>query len=157
MLGRSLECPSHKYKWSCVSHFWRCKAISRNIVVFQERQFLRYFCGNQWQYTINVKTPLTRRREKCLLNCRIWVSAGIGVRKIDDGWSPVASFTNNGLTFIPAWISNHTPSKVWNEITYPFLNQFYNGCYYLSMLGLKLIYVNKRGHMDIKKTCNSDR
>ena len=30
-----------------------------------------------------------------------------------------------GLTLIPAWISNHTPGKVWDEITYPFLN--FNG------------------------------
>ena len=27
---------------------------------------------------------------------------------------------------LPAWISNYMPSKVWNEITYPFLN--FNGC-----------------------------
>ena len=50
--------------------------------------------------------------------------------------------------------------KIWDENTYPFLNfkglhswslgmdkQFrpilYNGCYYLSMLGLKLIHVSK--------------
>ena len=26
------------------------------------------------------------------------------------------------LTLIPAWMSNHMPSKVWDEITYPFLN-----------------------------------
>ena len=48
-------------------------------------------------------------------------------------------------TFNPAWINNHMPSKVWNEITYPFPNlidctislfgmdtsfrsTFYNGC-----------------------------
>ena len=30
-----------------------------------------------------------------------------------------------GLTLIPAWISNHRPSEVWDEITYPFLN--FNG------------------------------
>ena len=66
-------------------------------------------------------------------------------------------FYKHGLTWIPSWISNHTPSKVWDEITYPFLNfngatvevlQFlptlYNGCNYLSMLGLKLIHVSKR-------------
>ena len=29
------------------------------------------------------------------------------------------------LTLIPAWISNHMLSKVWDEITYPFLN--FNG------------------------------
>ena len=34
-------------------------------------------------------------------------------------------FYLHGLTLIPAWISNHMPSKVWDEITYPFLN--FNG------------------------------
>ena len=32
---------------------------------------------------------------------------------------PVAPF---GLTLIPACLSNHIPSKVWDEITYPFVN-----------------------------------
>ena len=36
------------------------------------------------------------------------------------------SFSWHGLTLIPAWISNHMPSKAWYEITYPFLN--FNGC-----------------------------
>ena len=66
------------------------------------------------------------------------------------------------LTLITAWISNHLPSKVWDEITYPFSNfqwlhhwsldmdkQFhpthYNGCNYLSMPGFKLYHVSKRG------------
>ena len=56
-----------------------------------------------------------------------------------------------------AWISNHMPSKVRDEITYPFPNfsevwewirdfiSLYNGCNYLSMLGLELIHVSKRG------------
>ena len=34
-------------------------------------------------------------------------------------------FYSHGLTLIPAWISNHMPGKVWDEITYPFLN--FNG------------------------------
>ena len=33
---------------------------------------------------------------------------------------------NMVLTLIPAWISNHMPSKVQDEITYPFPN--FNGC-----------------------------
>ena len=54
------------------------------------------------------------------------------------------------------------PSKVWGEITYPFPNfngctvelwewisnsisPFYDGCNYLSMMGLKFNYINKRG------------
>ena len=35
-------------------------------------------------------------------------------------------FYKHGLTLIPAWISNHIHYKVWDEITYPFLN--FNGC-----------------------------
>ena len=69
-------------------------------------------------------------------------------------------FYQHGLTLIPAWISNHIPSKVWDEIAYPFPNfngrtldvwelisnfTLCNGCNHLSMLGLKLIHVNIRG------------
>ena len=78
------------------------------------------------------------------------------------GLSPGGPFTNNGSTLIPAWISNNMPSKMWDEITYSYPN--FNGCTvevweldkwfhltlyntwnYLSMLGLKLIQVSKRG------------
>ena len=65
-----------------------------------------------------------------------------------------------GSTLIPAWISNHMRSKVWDKITYPLPNfigatvevwewikkfhpTHYNGCNYLSMLGSKLIHVTK--------------
>ena len=34
--------------------------------------------------------------------------------------------SQHGLSLIPAWISNHMPSKVWDEITYPFPKR--NGC-----------------------------
>ena len=34
-------------------------------------------------------------------------------------------FYLHGLTLIPAWISNYDHYKVWDEITYPFLN--FNG------------------------------
>ena len=37
-------------------------------------------------------------------------------------WGP---FYLHGLTLIPAWIINHMPGKVWDEITYPFIN--FNG------------------------------
>ena len=36
------------------------------------------------------------------------------------------TFYLHGLILIPAWISNHTPNKVWGEITYLFPN--FNGC-----------------------------
>ena len=31
-------------------------------------------------------------------------------------------FHYHGLTLIPVWISNHTLSKLWDEIIYPFPN-----------------------------------
>ena len=39
-----------------------------------------------------------------------------------DSWAP---FYWDGLILMPARISNHMPSKVWYEITYPFPN--FNG------------------------------
>ena len=38
---------------------------------------------------------------------------------------PSGPFYQHGLTLIPAWISNYMANKVWDEITYPFLN--FNG------------------------------
>ena len=43
-------------------------------------------------------------------------------------WSGIyicSPFYYHGLTLIPACISNYMPSKVWDEITNPFLN--FNG------------------------------
>ena len=57
----------------------------------------------------------------------------------------------HALTLIPAWMNNHMPSKVYDEITNPFPNFnvynlkvcewipnfiIYNGCIYLSVMGL---------------------
>ena len=61
-------------------------------------------------------------------------------------WSPLLQL---GSTLIPAWISNHMPSKVWNEITYLFQNwEFhpirYNGFNYSCRVLLKLIQVSQR-------------
>ena len=54
--------------------------------------------------------------------------------------TPVAPFTNMVLTLIPVGISNHTPSKIWDEITYPFLN--FN---YLSIPKLQRLQRRKLG------------
>ena len=35
---------------------------------------------------------------------------------------PRGPFYQHGLILIPAWICNHMPSEVWDEITYPFPN-----------------------------------
>ena len=75
-------------------------------------------------------------------------------------WGPL---TNMDWLKIPAWTNIHVRNKVRGEITYQFpnfigcavevwerMNNFttlYNGCNYLSVLGLKLIYISKRGHL----------
>ena len=38
------------------------------------------------------------------------------------GGPPMICFYLHGLTLIPAWINNDIHYKVWDEITYPFLN-----------------------------------
>ena len=100
--------------------------------------------------------------EKC--NCNITEVAEVFTSKPPRPYNmhKSSSFYWYGLTFIPAWISNHMSSKVWDKITYPFLNfndctrwglgmdkQFhpaiYNRCNYLSMCGLKLYHVSERG------------
>ena len=35
---------------------------------------------------------------------------------------PVDPFTNMGFNFNPTWISFDMPSKLWDEVTYPFPN-----------------------------------
>ena len=76
--------------------------------------------------------------------------------------SPGPLFTNRNwfkIPAFPAWKRNHIPNKLWEEITYPssnfngwsaedleWISKFillYDRCNYLSMLGLKLIHVDK--------------
>ena len=44
---------------------------------------------------------------------------------VDPSSTTSGPFYLHGLTLILAWISNHMASKMWDEITYPFLN--FNG------------------------------
>ena len=70
-----------------------------------------------------------------------------------------------GFTLIQACISNHMPSRVWDELNCPFphvngctvevwewirnfISHFKNGCDYLSGLELKLIHVRNKGSGD---------
>ena len=77
-------------------------------------------------------------------------------------WDISGPFYWHGLTLIPAWIKNHLPSinVGWNYLSIPKLQRlhrwslgmdklclptFYNGCVYLSTVGLKLNHGSKRG------------
>ena len=74
----------------------------------------------------------------------------------DIGWS---TFINSSPTYwvrYPAWVSNHIPYIVWDEINCPFPNvaedwTLYWACDYLSMPGLKLIHISKRGSLSQEK------
>ena len=55
-----------------------------------------------------------------------------------DAWGP---FYWHGLTLIPTGISNHMPSEVWDEITYPFPN--FSGSNYGPMSELMLKIMSK--------------
>ena len=82
-------------------------------------------------------------------------------RNMLSGTGARCPFYWRGWTLIPAWIRNHMSSKVCDEIVYPFPNfkvevwewindsiiHFIMGvqCNHLSMVGLKLNHVNKRG------------
>ena len=72
-------------------------------------------------------------------------------------WDILGPFYLHSLTLIPTWINNHMPRKVGDGITHPIPNfhclsfginkelHSYNGCNCLSMMGLKLNHVSKRG------------
>ena len=91
-------------------------------------------------------------------------------------WGP---FYWHDLTLIPVWIGNHMPSKVWDEIIFPFPNSncctvevwkwisnFTHALYWMRLLihaGVKVIWVSKMGHCtqnalaystELKKTQN---
>ena len=54
--------------------------------------------------------------------------------------------TNMEVLHIPAWIRNHMPDKVWDEITYPF--SIYNG------VTVELLRVDKLFHPTHYNVCN---
>ena len=80
-------------------------------------------------------------------------------RKLD----AMGLLNSHGWTWIPAWISNHTPNGLWGEIGYPFPNfngetiefwewisnsilHFILDVFAYPFREFKLIHVNKRGH-----------
>ena len=84
-------------------------------------------CLKSLEYGRQLVTPNTTKIFKSHITGPLW-----GEFPRTDGFThtghvmqkaiPLAPFT----TLIPAWISDHMPSKVCDEITYPFLN--FNGC-----------------------------
>ena len=57
------------------------------------------------------------------VNSGIYENSHWKLEKVNYIYGP---FYQHGLTLISAWISNHMPGEMWDEITYPSLN--FNGC-----------------------------
>ena len=64
----------------------------------------------------------------CMINERMYIIREICFINISGAETETFQdpFYKHRLTFIPSWINNHIPSKVWDEITYAFPN--FNGC-----------------------------
>ena len=80
---------------------------------------LNWISPRKYKY-IFVYSTISRHRDAKLKTetCLPYV---INIVTIDDLWPLLLTW----LTSIPAWISNHMLNKVWDEITYPYLN--FNG------------------------------
>ena len=102
--------------------YWLCvKATTSNVIVFGECGKLppsMYWHAHVLCYLHRLKKAATSEDLKSVFNTLYDLKI-----QVSRTWAP---YYLHVLTLIPAWISNHTPSKVWDEITYPFLN--FNGC-----------------------------
>ena len=122
------------------------------MILLENIFYINYFVLS---YSIDVVSTFSYK--KCLTFVSMGVREMTGYDVIP-GMRPLL----HGLDVIPAWIYNHRPSKVWDEITYPFQN--FNGCAVefwewisnfiphmimnvitSSMLGFKLNHVSKGG------------
>ena len=100
------------------------------------------------QIYVSSKRPMA---EKKLINLNIAFNFRMIYRQIIQ-YDPICPLYSNGLALTLTWISNHIHYKViWKYLSVPnfncaavsnFISHFAD---YLSMLGIKLIYVNKRG------------
>ena len=55
-----------------------------------------------------------------------------------DFWGTMGHFYKDGLTLIPSWISDHTPGKILDDITFPRRN--YNEDFWLNNLFYHTLY-----------------
>ena len=75
------------------------------------------FTGHRW-----IPRTKDQQRGKCFhLMTSSWTDCVLNYCEETDR----DPFKSNGLTWFPAWKNNYMPSKMWNEITYPFPN--FNG------------------------------
>ena len=96
---------------------------------FLSTGLINYSCSARHKVSVKMSTLRDSnnswRRQWGIMVCSDWKTNIVIIRIVP----PVTTrgpFFWHGLTLIPAWIRNHKPSKVWDEITNPFPN--FNGC-----------------------------
>ena len=93
----------------------------------RKRPFICYYMTSLWSYSVVPKETCTIFISLALLwyrLCRRWWHRGCHNDKLQCHWRLRSS--SHILTLFSAWISNHMPSKVWDEVTY--LSPNFNGC-----------------------------
>ena len=103
----------HGLDRSLIKHTWWCHGVPWQA---SYNEYLR----ERW--SSYYKTPLQPVWRDYLHLTEI----AMNQRSLPSGLNPSCQFYLHGLSLIPAWISNYIHYKVWDEITYPFLN--FNGC-----------------------------
>ena len=95
--------------------FWKNKNIF--VFIILNNEMVDHWNPHSWKTRLPVSCLVNAMAaDDLVMQAANW---GNGVHDID------LALPEHGLTLIPAWISNHMPGKVWDEITYPFLN--FNG------------------------------
>ena len=123
--------PSWRLISVCLSYFrWMCESFR----VFPPRTFqpdLRpsviwslVGATRTGRYPLRNWSILKRKEGRCTFNLNVWYKRKKHTRRVVWVERSLADirvpFYIHGLTLIPAWISNPMPSKVWDEISYPF-------------------------------------
>ena len=82
-----------------------------------------------WTYIAVIHVILVNIFHTCFFLLSCYILSAYNVMYLYDSGPVFIKRTDvllHGLTLIPAWINNYIHYKMWDEITYPFLN--FNGC-----------------------------
>ena len=108
---RLTEDSNRQLRTSVLTRLWLVE-IPRNASQRRFRERVNYIhCKFKWHIL------LTHKKPRYLAWSRVPFSIMFIISKKWQLWSLLLK-----LTLIPAWIDNYMPRKVWDEITYPFLN-----------------------------------
>ena len=130
-VGVKSQCVIYIICWLTCA-LWRQRVLINTVILSQNslqvRQLcthepIRYFILVSWYWTPEHQTYTNAVR--ILKNWPQLSELGFG-RKCFKIWQTVRLLCCRDACLTPTWVNNHIPSKVWDEITYPFPNL--NGC-----------------------------